>query len=267
MDTLEKFARKRQGRSNAVHRLLDGFQLQQYAHLLIVQRIARRHDSLANRVGIGQHALLGLDTRQLALAQIGRRKFLNLKANPLLIAAIALGLGTQRSQLTLSRLQLVINLAVLPHQLATTCYSIDHADTEFIVREDQIAMLRMDIDQTHAQLAQNALTHGQIVDIRARFTRRGDHTTNGQRGVIVEIVLVEETLQTVALDIEHALDHAVTTLVTHRTTLGLIAEQQTERTEQDRLAGTRLTCDDIERAIELHFEAIDQHIIFNRERS
>ncbi len=125
----------------------------------------------------------------------------------------------------------------------------------------------MDIDQAHAQLTQHALTNGQIVHIRARFTRRCDHTTNGQRGVVVEVVLVEKLLQAIALDIEHAFDHAVTALVAHSTTLGLIAKQQPERTEQDRLAGTRLTRDDIERAIELHFEAIDQHIIFNRERS
>ena len=104
MNSLEEFARRGIVCRHTRHRLLDRFQLQQHAHLLIVQRITRRDNSLANGVGIGQNALLGLDTRQLSFAQIGRRQLLNLKTDPLLIAAIALGLDTQRSQLTLSRL-------------------------------------------------------------------------------------------------------------------------------------------------------------------
>ena len=104
MNSLEEFARRCIVCRHTRHRLLDRFQLQQHAHLFIVQRITRRDNGLTNGVGIGQNALLGLDTSQLALAQTGGRQLLNLKTDPLLITSIALSLDTQRSQLTLSRL-------------------------------------------------------------------------------------------------------------------------------------------------------------------
>ena len=109
----------------------------------------------------------------------------------------------------------------------------------------------MDINQPHAQIAQHAELHGHIVDKRTALARWRNHTADNRLRLIVEIILLEESLQTVAINIELSLDNTVALLIANCTALILIAKQQTQRTQKDRLTRTRFSRDDIQVGVKL----------------
>ena len=128
-------------------------------------------------------------------------------------------------------------------------------------------MLGVDIDKAHAQLAQGAQLHGHIVHEGSALSRRGDDTTDNRLRLVVQIILLKQRLQPIAIDVECALDNAVAALVADGSALVLIAEQQAQRSEQNRLTRTRLSCDDIEVGVELKIEFVDQGVVLYRESS
>lgn len=82
---------------------------------------------------------------------------------------------------------------------------------------------------------------------------------------IVQVVGLEKGAQTVGGDVEHPFDHAVALRVAQRSTLVLVAQQQPQRPQQDRLSGARLTRDDVQAGIEFDFERIDEDVVADRQ--
>ena len=126
-------------------------------------------------------------------------------------------------------------------------------------------MLRVDVQQACAQFAQLRQLHGYVVDEGAALARRGDHARQGRFGGIVEVVLGEKRFQTASREVEGPLHRAVARCVLHRLPVVLGSEQQAQSTEQDGFAGSRLTRDDVQVRVQLHFELFDKRVILNRQ--
>ena len=126
-------------------------------------------------------------------------------------------------------------------------------------------MLGVYVDQAGAEFAQLRELDRNVVDEGAALAGRGYHARNVRFGSIVEVVLVEERLHTAARKVESTLDHAVARRVFHGRAVVLGSEQQAQSTEQDGFAGSRLTRDDVQVRVQLHFELFDKRVILNRQ--
>ena len=253
--------------ANALYSILRRRQLLQHAYLLGVQDVTHRDKRLANLVSILQHGEFRLGLGQLTSLQCRSLELLDLIAQPLLVLLERLRLGNHTIHLALGVAKLRIYLLILRNRLPCACQRIDSRRAERLVRENHITMLRMYIYQPHTQVAQHAELHGHIVDKRAALARWRNHTADNRLRLIVEVILLKESLQTVAIDIELSLDNAVALLIAYRATLVFIAEQQAQRTQKNRLTSTRLTSDDVQVGIKLKIEFINQSIILNSKSS
>ncbi len=142
---------------------------------------------------------------------------------------------------------------------------VERRRAELFRRKDRGLVLRVDVDQPLAQLAQAGERYGYIVDEGAALARGGDDAREGGLRGVVEVVLGEEGFQTGRCEVENSFDGAVARRILRRGRIVLAAEQQAERTQQDRLAGTRLARDDVQTGIEFHRQRVDQCVVFDRE--
>ena len=155
--------------------------------------------------------------------------------------------------------------AVLREQPAVSGYGVERRGAELLRGENQVLVLGVYVDQAGAEFAQLRELDRNVVDEGAALAGRGYHARNVRFGSIVEVVLVEERLHTAARKVESTLDHAVARRVFHGRAVVLGSEQQAQSTEQDGFAGSRLTRDDVQVRVQLHFELFDKRVILNRQ--
>ena len=91
----------------------------------------------------------------------------------------------------------------------------------------------MDVHQAAPQLAHLRQRHGNVVHEHAALARGGDDAREGRLVGIVEVVLLEEGLQTEPRQAEGSLDGAVARRVLHGRAVVLAAQQQPEGSQQD----------------------------------
>ena len=123
----------------------------------------------------------------------------------------------------------------------------------------------MDIHQAGAHLAELAERYGHVVDEGAALARRGDDPGQGCLCGVVEVVFGEIGFQSASLQVEGPLYRAVARGVLHGRSVVLGPQQQPEGAEQNRLAGTRFARDDVQVRVHLHFEFVDERVVFDRE--
>ena len=86
-------------------------------------------------------------------------------------------------------------------------------------------MLRMDVDQPRAQFAQLGQLHRDVVDKGPALARRGDDARQGGLLRVVEVILLEEGLQSAPLQVEGPLHGAVAGRILHGRTVVLGPQQ------------------------------------------
>ena len=154
---------------------------------------------------------------------------------------------------------------VLRQQFPVRSHGVERRSPELLRREDQVLVLRVDVQQACAQFAQLRQLHGYVVDEGAALARRGDHARQGRFGGIVEVVLGEKRFQTASREVEGPLHRAVARCVLHRLPVVLGSEQQAQRAEQNGFSGPGLTRDDVQVGVQLHFELVDERVVFDRQ--
>ena len=128
-------------------------------------------------------------------------------------------------------------------------------------------MLGVDIEQAPAQLLHRGERCGQVAHERTALAGRRDDASQDDLFVVVQLVLLEKRLQTEPPEREQPLHDAVFRSILHGRTVVLVAQQQPQRPQQNRLAGTRFTRYDVQMLVQLQFEVVDQRVIFNRQTS
>ena len=118
-------------------------------------------------------------------------------------------------------------------------------------------MLRMDIDEVGSQLLQFGKLHRLVVHKCTTLAAWRDGTTNDCFVVVLDVELGKSLLQAEPLDVELTLDNARTSVILYGCAIVLGSEQQRQSTHQNRLSGSRLTRNNIERGVELDFEVLD----------
>ena len=241
------------------------FQLREDARLVGVEGVAQRGERLADAVGVFEDPQLLFQLRLLPLAEVGGRQFVGAVAEPLLVAAPPLGLLAQGVELPFELLHLGILRGILLQQGAVPRHGVERRGAELLRRKDQVLVLRVDVEQPRPEFAQLRQLHRHVVDECPALARGGDYARQGGLRGKVEVVLLEEVLQAAACEVEEPFDRAVVRGVLPGRSVVAGPEQQPQGAEQDRLPGARLSGDDIQPGVELHFELVDQHVVFNRQ--
>ena len=211
-----------------------------------------------------QHGELLLQLGLFAFAQVGRRELLALEAEPLLVAA-PLGRSLLEGGETAAQLALAgVGGAVFGPQRGVVRHGVERRGAELLRGENQVLVLRVDVDELRAQLAQLRERHGHVVDEGAAFARRRDDAREGALLLVVELVALEEGAQVTAREVEEPLDLAVAGRILDGRTVVLGAEQQPECAEQDGLAGARFAGDDVQMRVQLEFELLDERVVLDR---
>ena len=237
----------------------------QNARFVGIEVVAQGDHRLADPVGIRQHGLLGLQFGLFARTKGRGREFVALEAEPLLVAAACGGLLLQLGQPAARLAHPCVGCAVGAQQLLVAGQRVERRDPELLGGEDQVLVLRMDVQQPGAQLAQQRQLHGHVVDEGAALAGGGDHAADGGFGGEVEVVRLEKRLESRRREVEHPFDDAVARAVLDGRSVVLVARKQSQRTQEDRFSGTRLSRDDVQPRLEFHFEPVDQRIVFNRQ--
>ena len=240
-------------------------ELRQHPGLVGVEGVAQGGQRLADAVGVFEHRQLLLQLCLLAGAQVGRGEFLGLEPEPLFVAAAVGGLFAQGRETAAQLRKPGILRGVLRQQFPVRSHGVERRSPELLRREDQVLVLRVDVQQACAQFAQLRQLHGYVVDEGAALARRGDHARQGRFGGIVEVVLGEKRFQTASREVEGPLHRAVARCVLHRLPVVLGSEQQAQRAEQNGFSGPGLTRDDVQAGIEFDFERIDEDVVADRQ--
>ena len=245
--------------------VLRVLELCQYPRFVGVKGIAQGGQHLADAVGIFEYGQLLLQLGLFARAQVGGRQLLGLEPEPLLVAAPFFGGFAQGGQPAPQFAHPGVLRRVLGQQFPVRGHGVERRGAELLRREDQVLVLGVNVDQACPQFAQLRQLHRDIVDESAAFARRGDDAREGRFGGVVEVVLVEERLHVAPRQVENPFDRAVARRVLHRRTVVLGPQQQSEGSEQDGFSGSRLTRDDVQVRVQLHFELVDKRVIFDRQ--
>ena len=139
---------------------------------------------------------------------------------------------------------------------------VEYAHLEILLREQQVLMLGMDVEQSFAELAQVGNGRRRIVDERAALACCCQFAADDAvMPVEVEVVLLEEGIQSVAVEVELCLDDASVGSVLDHACLGSLAKQQGDGSEENALTGACLARDDRKAAIEAYVERSDEGVV------
>ncbi len=254
--------------ANACQVVLGIFQEREHPGFVGIEGVAERSEHLADAVGVLQYGQFFLDGGLFPFAQVGSRELFALEAEPLLVAAAAGGGFAQGGEPAAQLRKPRILRGILCQQFPVRSHGVERRGAELLRREDQVLMLRVDVEQAGAQFAQLRQLHGEVVDEGAALAGRSYHARYGSspahsRGRSSAKKRLHK--RSPPREVEGAFDHAVACGVLHGRAIVLGAQQQAEGTEQDGFAGSRFTRDDVQVGIQLHFELFDKHVILNRQ--
>ena len=241
------------------------FQLHQHARLVGVEGVAQRREGLADTVGVLQHGQLLLDFGLLSGAEVRGRQLLGLETEPLLVAPPLFGGFAQGGRLAAQLLQAGVLRRVFAQQLSVAGHGVERRGAELLRREDEVLVLRVDVQQAGPDLAQLRERYGYVIDERPALARRGDDACQGGFRGVFEVVLSEELLQFRPCEGECPFDRATACGVLHGRAVVLDAQQQPEGAEQNRLSGAGLARDDVQVRVQFQFELVDKRVVFDRQ--
>ena len=102
----------------------------------------------------------------------------------------------------------------------------------------------MYVDKSLAQLLEDGQRHGCVVDEGAALACGSNLSTHDALGVVLDVVLLEEGFERIAIDVECALHDAFRCSCAQCSGLSTLSCEQSYGSEENRLTGARLTRDD-----------------------
>ena len=224
---------------------------------------------LVEPLGVLEDAALRLEA--VRLADDGRRlvDLLDLERVELLLSA-KLGLAAHDARLLGDEPRHVaVRRAVRAHQTAEAAERVEQLDVRLGPQQRLVLVLAVQVDRVRRDLAEHVERRRRVVDERAA-AGGGDLAADDEHAVLagVDAVLLEERGQAAFVGVvELPFDDRLLRARPQRLGRGAVAEEQAERTEQDRFARARLPRDDVEPAVELDLELVDERVVADVKRA
>ena len=168
-----------------------------------------------------------------------------LEAQVVLVVLALLGCLQCFCQRLLRLAQCTIILLIGRQSLCIVGNGVQNVQLEILLAEQEVLMLRMDVDEAFTQFLQGGETDGRVVDEgTALACTRQFAPDDAFCSVEIKVVLLEEIAHTILTYVEFSLYH--TTLCPSLDRLGVcpLSAQQSDSSENDALTGSRFACDD-----------------------
>ena len=180
-----------------------------------------------------------------ARVQVGLVQALQLEAQKLLVVAALLGLGFQFVPFGHGPAVVVVEVAIVVELLCVAGHGVERVEQERLVVEQQVLVLRVDVDQVAAGLFEYSHGHGRVVDECAAFSP-GVHLAayDALVAVKVDVVFRKEGFQIQSAGIECRFHATFLRSGLDGLCVGPLSEQQAQSAQDDALAGARLARDD-----------------------
>ena len=144
-------------------------------------------------------------------------------------------------------------------------HGVERVEQVVLASDEQVAVLRMYVDDQCADLFEPRGWHGSVVDEGAALAcRRYFAAQNTFFAVEIYIVFVKKTLYAECAHVERRLYHALCRARPHGTRFGPSAEQYAECAKHDALARARFTRNDGKARLHADVKPVNQGIIIYR---
>ena len=144
-------------------------------------------------------------------------------------------------------------------------HDVERVEQVVLASDEQVAVLRMNVDDQCAEFFEPRGGHGGVVDEGAAFAcRRYLAAQNTFFAVEINIVFVKKALYAERAHVERRLYHALCRARPYGTRFGTSAEQYAECAKHDALARARFTRNDGKARLHADVEPINQGIIIYR---
>ena len=175
--------------------------------------------------------------------------------------------GLQRGNLPPECHQRLIFRAVSLEYLGTACVAVQIFDVMRFIEQLLTVILAVNVDQIRRQLPQDSRTGRLHIHAAGALAVRGNLPLNVQRVRLVtgKRKLVKQFAQSTRQIGEHRADKALLRTRAHQITADALAEQRTDRVNNNTLACTRLAGKHGQTLIEFDVCAFDDRYIFNVE--
>ena len=121
----------------------------------------------------------------------------------------------------------------------------------------------MDIKNMLTQLLQKLQAGRTVVDKSTALGRRQYLAPQDKHIVVISIITGKKRFQTQTGNVKNSLHHTLLLLVGQHLRVGTLTQQQSQRTQQDRLAGTSLASNDHKTAVKGDVSLPYQSIVLN----
>lgn len=138
-----------------------------------IEGVAERSEHLADAVGVLQYGQFFLDGGLFPFAQVGSREFFALEAEPLLVAASVGGGFAQGGEPAPQFRKPRVLRGILCEQFPVPGHGVERRGAELFRGEDQVLMLRVDVDQAVPNSRSWASWHREVVDEGAALAGSG----------------------------------------------------------------------------------------------
>ncbi len=158
---------------------------------------------------------------------------LQLEAQELLVGAVSFSLGYEVGQFAFRSLPSVVELAVESQCLGVVRQDVEHVELEALGVEQQVLMLRVDVDKLFAQFAHLGKRCGGVVDEGTALARSLYLATQYALIVILQLILVEEWAHAVGANHEARLDDTLRCPAADGLAVGALAQQEADGSKDD----------------------------------
>ena len=209
-----QFSRRRHHLADVAQRrlcqpcLADGSRLIMAA-ALTVQRTAGFEEGRLDVLGVLHRLALLFQFLLLALRESCILQFVVLELQEIQALPVAFYVVTQLLQLALNVTQLTVGLLISGQLTVVLCNDVNHAQLEVMMFEQQVLVLRVNVNQLFAQFLQQGQADGRVVDEGTALACRCQFAADD--GILVVAfypVVVKKILHLVARQIEMRLYHA-----------------------------------------------------------
>ena len=233
-----------------------------HGELFALEEVLGGGQCLADVFGVAQQGQFLFEFLLLPCLVGGFFELRQLELHVLQIVAVLLGCFGERAEPVGRAFVVGVYGAVPFAEFRPGCHRVERVEDEAFVADEQVLVLRMDVDEERAEFFQLGGSHGRVVDEGAALAG-GRHLAahDTLRGVEVDVVRFEERLHVEALQAERCLDHTFLLSRLDGLGIGTAAQQQFERTEHDAFARTRFARNHRETGLPVDVELFNQCVV------
>ena len=181
----------------------------EYIAILPRQVVVGLEEGGLDVLGMAHHLIFLFELLLLTLHEVRFVEFLVLEAEEILVLTVSLDFFLQLLQLLVGFLVFLVGGVVHLHLFLVAGDDVHHVELEVLFLQQQVLVLRVDVNELFAEFAHLGERHGCVVDEGTAFASGGQFSANdGIRQIFVDVIVDEELPHVISREVEVRLDDA-----------------------------------------------------------